>query len=89
MSVLQYYSYIYSQVMPRTIRDKVDKFMNCEDIAFNFLVAHITSQSPNNARTSAGIPSSMYTHYLTDSHQCRNVARQIKFYDMYHAANSR
>lgn len=28
--------------MPSTIRAKVDEFMNCEDIAMNFLVAHQT-----------------------------------------------
>ncbi len=32
--------------MPREIRDKVDEYMNCEDIAMNFLVSHITRQPP-------------------------------------------
>ena len=32
--------------MPQAIRDKVDEFMNCEDIAMNFLVSHITRQPP-------------------------------------------
>ena len=42
----KYYSYMYSHVMPQAIRDKVDEFMNCEDIAMNFLVSHVTRQPP-------------------------------------------
>lgn len=42
----KYYSYIYSYFMPNSIRAIVDKFMNCEDIAMNFLVAHLTRQPP-------------------------------------------
>ena len=42
----KYYSYVYSQVMPQAIRDKVDEYMNCEDIAMNFLVSHITRKPP-------------------------------------------
>ncbi len=32
--------------MPQAIRDKVDEFMNCEDIAMNFLASHITRKPP-------------------------------------------
>lgn len=32
--------------MSTEIRDIVDKFMNCEDIAMNFLVSHITRMPP-------------------------------------------
>lgn len=32
--------------MPQEIRDKVDEYMNCEDISMNFLVAHITRKPP-------------------------------------------
>ena len=32
--------------MPQVIRDHVDKKMNCEDIAMNFLVAHVTRKPP-------------------------------------------
>jgi len=32
--------------MPQAIRDKVDEYMNCEDLAMNFLVSHITGQPP-------------------------------------------
>lgn len=44
--LFQYYAYLYSYVMPQAIRDKVDEYMNCEDIAMNFLVAHITRRPP-------------------------------------------
>ena len=43
---LQYYMYVYSYVMPQAIRDKVDEYLNCEDIAMNFLVSHITRRPP-------------------------------------------
>ena len=32
--------------MPEAIRQKVDEYMNCEDIAMNFLVSHITRKPP-------------------------------------------
>ena len=42
----QYYTYLYSHWMPQAIRDTVDQYMNCEDIAMNFLVSHITRKPP-------------------------------------------
>ena len=42
----KYYNYAYSRVMPAAIRDKVDEFMNCEDLAMNFLIAHMTRKPP-------------------------------------------
>lgn len=42
----KYYLYQYTYFMPQEIRDKVDEFMNCEDIAMNFLVSHITRKPP-------------------------------------------
>lgn len=42
----KYYAYLYSNWMPQAIRDKVDEYMNCEDIAMNFLVSHITRKPP-------------------------------------------
>lgn len=44
--VSQYYAYLYSYVMPQAIRDMVDEYINCEDIAMNFLVSHITRKPP-------------------------------------------
>jgi alpha-1,4-N-acetylglucosaminyltransferase EXTL3 len=44
--LFQYYAHLYSSMMPRAIRDKVDEYMNCEDIAMNFLVSHVTRKPP-------------------------------------------
>ena len=38
--------FFYFQWMPQAIRDKVDEFMNCEDLAMNFLISHMTHQPP-------------------------------------------
>ncbi|KAK3586636.1 hypothetical protein CHS0354_028493 [Potamilus streckersoni] len=42
----KYYAYLYSFVMPDAIRKEVDKKVNCEDIAINFLVSNYTRKSP-------------------------------------------
>ena len=42
----KYYSYVYTHVMAEEIRDTVDEFTNCEDLAMNFLVAHLTRKPP-------------------------------------------
>ncbi|KAM9196557.1 exostosin-like 3 isoform 1-T7 [Mergus octosetaceus] len=42
----KYYAYLYSYVMPQAIRDMVDEYINCEDIAMNFLVSHLTRKPP-------------------------------------------
>ena len=36
--------------MPQAIRDKVDEYTNCEDIAMNFLVSHVTRKPPIKVR---------------------------------------
>nr|XP_027195106.1 exostosin-2-like [Dermatophagoides pteronyssinus] len=41
-----YYNYLYTYVMPETIRKWVDDNMNCEDIAMNFLVSNVTGKAP-------------------------------------------
>uniref|UniRef100_A0AC34GPT5 Uncharacterized protein n=1 Tax=Panagrolaimus sp. ES5 TaxID=591445 RepID=A0AC34GPT5_9BILA len=40
------YLYAYTYGLPKIIHQKVDELMNCEDIAMNFLVAHLTRQPP-------------------------------------------
>ncbi|KAH9404328.1 Exostoses (Multiple)-like 3 [Tyrophagus putrescentiae] len=42
----KYYSYLYTHWMPAAIRNKVDEYMNCEDIAMNFLVSHVSRLPP-------------------------------------------
>ena len=36
------YSYLYSSWQPPEVKALVDEFINCEDIALNFLVSHLT-----------------------------------------------
>ena len=42
----KYYSYIYTHTMDLAVREMVDEYMNCEDLAMNFLVSHLTRQPP-------------------------------------------
>jgi len=42
----KYYSYVYTHEMDPAIRDMVDDFMNCEDLAMNFLISHLTRLPP-------------------------------------------
>ncbi|KAL1494285.1 hypothetical protein ABEB36_009908 [Hypothenemus hampei] len=42
----RHYLHLYWKWLPQAIRDKVDEYMNCEDIAMNFLVSHITQKPP-------------------------------------------
>ena len=42
----KFYSYLYTYTVPQAIKDHIDEFMNCEDIAMNFLVAHTTQRPP-------------------------------------------
>ena len=42
----QYYFYLYTWWQPQAVRNMVDMEMNCEDIAMNFLIAHITRKPP-------------------------------------------
>jgi len=38
--------HLYTSWLPVEVRDIVDEYMNCEDIAMNFLVSHVTRQPP-------------------------------------------
>jgi len=38
--------HMYSNVMQPAIRAKVDEYMNCEDLAMNFLISHISKKPP-------------------------------------------
>ena len=42
----KYFSHVFTYMMPAAIRDWIDKHMNCEDIAMNFLVANHTGKAP-------------------------------------------
>ncbi|KAF2354134.1 Exostosin C-terminal [Trinorchestia longiramus] len=82
------YSFLYSQVMPQAIRDKVDEFMNCEDIAMNFLVSHMTRKPPVKVTSRwtfrcPGCPVSLSEDdsHFTERHHCINFFSQVYGYN--------
>lgn len=42
----KFYMHEYTHRMPAEIRQTVDELLNCEDIALNFLVSHLTRKPP-------------------------------------------
>ncbi|XP_076059880.1 exostosin like glycosyltransferase 3 isoform X2 [Oratosquilla oratoria] len=84
----KYYSYVYSHVMPQAIRDKVDEYMNCEDIAMNFLVSHYTRRPPVKVTSRwtfrcPGCPVSLSEDdsHFTERHKCINFFTQVYGYN--------
>ncbi|CAB3359251.1 Hypothetical predicted protein [Cloeon dipterum] len=83
----KYYAYLYSYWMPQAIREKVDEYMNCEDIAMNFLVSHITRKPPVKVTSRwtfrcPGCPVSLSednTHFL-ERHKCINFFSEVYGY---------
>ncbi|KAM3723091.1 Exostosin-2 [Dirofilaria immitis] len=82
------YLYAYTYGMPQVIREKVDEFMNCEDLAMNFLVSHITREPPikTTSKWTLRCPTcktSLYqrtTHYL-QRHECIQFFTQVYGYN--------
>ncbi|CAH0387200.1 unnamed protein product [Bemisia tabaci] len=82
--VHKYYLYLYSNWLPQAIRDKVDEYMNCEDIAMNFLVSHVTRKPPIKVTSRwtfrcPGCPVSLSeddTHFQ-ERHKCINFFTKI------------
>ncbi|XP_059487728.1 exostosin-3 [Neocloeon triangulifer] len=83
----KYYAYLYSYWMPQAIREKVDEYMNCEDIAMNFLVSHITRKPPVKVTSRwtfrcPGCPVSLSednTHFQ-ERHKCINFFSEVYGY---------
>ena len=42
----RFYNFYYSFIMSNHIRAKIDQLNNCEDIAFNMMVSHLTRKPP-------------------------------------------
>ena len=42
----KYYNYLYTEWLGPTMLKTVEQSNNCEDILMNFLVSHVTHQSP-------------------------------------------
>ncbi|KAK2724514.1 hypothetical protein QYM36_001122 [Artemia franciscana] len=83
----KYYSYLYTYAMPQEIREKVDEYMNCEDLAMNFLVSHYTRQPPVKVTNRwtfrcPGCPVTLSedeTHF-EERHKCMNFFTQVYGY---------
>ncbi|XP_044750897.1 exostosin-3 [Coccinella septempunctata] len=84
----RHYLHLYWKWLPQAIRDKVDEYMNCEDIAMNFLVSHITRQPPVKVTSRwtfrcPGCPQSLSeddTHFQ-ERHKCINFFSQVFGYN--------
>ncbi|EFN78322.1 exostosin-3 [Harpegnathos saltator] len=80
----KHYTYLYTHWLPQAIRDKVDEYMNCEDIAMNFLISHITRKPPVKVTSRwtfrcPGCPVSLSeddTHFQ-ERHKCINFFSQV------------
>ena len=42
----RFYHYYYHYLLDKRITDKIDEYMNCEDIAFNFMISDLTRKPP-------------------------------------------
>ncbi len=42
----RFYTFAYTHMLDKRVRDRVDELQNCEDIAFNMLVSHLSRQPP-------------------------------------------
>lgn len=80
--------YLYTYHMPEVIRQKVDELMNCEDIAMNFLVSHITRQPPMKTTSKWTIRCPMCSEMLsqdeshfTERHQCIRFFTEVYGYN--------
>ncbi|KAG5883053.1 hypothetical protein JTB14_010441 [Gonioctena quinquepunctata] len=80
----RHYLHLYWKWLPQAIRDKVDEYMNCEDIAMNFLVSHVTRKPPVKVTSRwtfrcPGCPQSLSeddTHFQ-ERHKCINFFSQV------------
>ncbi|KAJ8956808.1 hypothetical protein NQ318_014222 [Aromia moschata] len=80
----RHYMYLYWKWLPQAVRDKVDEYMNCEDIAMNFLVSHVTRKPPVKITSRwtfrcPGCPQSLSeddTHFQ-ERHKCINFFSQV------------
>lgn len=83
----RYYAHRYTFDMPQAIRSMVDNFMNCEDIAMNFLIAHLTRKPPIKVTSRwtfhcADCESSLSEDesHFRERHECLNVFASVYGY---------
>ncbi|OQR66419.1 exostosin 3-like [Tropilaelaps mercedesae] len=86
--VHKYFLYAYTNHMKAEIRELVDRLMNCEDIAINFLVSHLTRKPPIKVTSKwtfrcPGCPVALSEHdsHFLERHDCINKFSQIYGYN--------
>lgn len=84
----KYYTYLYTFGLPQAIREKVDEFMNCEDIAMNFLVSHVTRKPPVKVTSrwtfrcpGCAVSLSEDDTHFQERHKCINFFSQVFGYN--------
>lgn len=84
----QYYAYQYTYEMPAAVRRIVDEYVNCEDIAMNFLVSHLTRLPPIKVTSRwtfrcPGCPVSLSEDdsHFQERHRCINLFTAIYGYN--------
>lgn len=84
----KYYAYMYTYAMPQVIRDLVDEFTNCEDIAMNFLVSDLTRKPPIKVTSRwtfscPGCPVALSENaeHFEERHKCINIFEQALGYN--------
>jgi hypothetical protein len=86
--VHKWYMHLYQFWMPVEIRDIVDEFINCEDLALNYLISHVTRAPPVKvtSRWTFRCPncptalSSDQSHF-NERHECMNRFSKIYGYN--------
>lgn len=80
----KYYAYLYTNSMPQVVRDIVDDYVNCEDIAMNFLVSSITRKPPIKVTSRwtfscPGCPVSLSESdsHFEERHRCVNLFTEV------------
>jgi glucuronyl/N-acetylglucosaminyl transferase EXT1 len=75
----RYYNYLYTTWLPRSLLHLVDRLTNCEDILFNFLIAHVVRHPPirlaqrrSTVSASSSEPEAHVVQRLSERHFCLN-----------------
>uniref|UniRef100_A0A1I8BLN0 Glyco_transf_64 domain-containing protein n=1 Tax=Meloidogyne hapla TaxID=6305 RepID=A0A1I8BLN0_MELHA len=84
----QFYLHAYTYYMPQIIRDKVDEWTNCEDLAMNFLVSHLSRKPPikTTSKWTLRCPTckeslSNNSYYFNERHKCTQFFIQVYGYN--------
>lgn len=84
----KYYAYMYTSFMPQIIRNVVDEFTNCEDIAMNFLISHMTRKPPIKVTSRwtfscPGCPVALSESdsHFEERHKCINIFTEVFGYN--------